>query len=342
MVPSPFRFAPRGEKGRTAQRNGGSTIAAVLVFTVRRLVIFAVSLWAASVVVFVVLSVLPGDPATLILGTQATPEALAAVRAELGLDRPLVVQYVDWLGGVLTGDLGTSYISGLPVGPQIVDRLQVTIPLAAFGIALSILGAVPAGIVAAARHRRLADTVISTASQLGLAVPAFWAGLMFVTFLAVRWRLFPAGGFPGWGEDFWGSVRALVLPAVSLALVQGAILTRYVRSAVLEVLNEDFIRTARAKGLTRTAALWRHGLRNAAIPVVTILGLQLAALLAGTVVIESVFVLPGLGNLLLQAITRRDLLLVQGAAFVITAVILVVNLAVDLVYPLIDPRVRRT
>ncbi len=310
-------------------------------FTLRRLVIFVVSLWAASVIVFALLSVLPGDPASVILGTQATPESLASLRAELGLDRSVVAQYLEWSGDLLRGDLGTSYINRLSIGGQIVDRLSVTIPLAVMGIALAVLVAVPAGVLAAARHRKTADTVISTLSQLGLAVPAFWAGLVFVTFLAVRWRIFPAGGFPGWSDDFLGSLKALVLPAVSLALVQGAILSRYVRSAVLEVMNEDFIRTARAKGLTRTEALWRHGLRNAAIPVVTILGLQLAALLAGTVVIESVFVLPGLGNLLLQAISRRDLLLVQGAAFVIAAIILLVNLVIDLSYPLIDPRVRR-
>jgi len=313
----------------------------VALFTLRRLAIFVVSLWAASVIVFALLSVLPGDPAAVILGTQATPESLASLRSELGLDRPVVVQYLDWSGDLLRGDFGTSYINRLSIGRQIVDRLTVTVPLALMGIALAVLVAVPAGVLAAARHRKATDTVVSTLSQLGLAVPAFWAGLVFVTFLAVRWRIFPAGGFPGWSDDFLGSLKALVLPSVSLALVQGAILARYVRSAVLEVMNEDFIRTARAKGLTRTGALWRHGLRNAAIPVVTILGLQLAALLAGTVVIESVFVLPGLGNLLLQAISRRDLLLVQGAAFVIAAIILLVNLIVDLSYPLIDPRVRR-
>ena len=310
-------------------------------FVLRRFLIFVASLLAASVIVFAVLSVLPGDPATVILGTQATPESVANLRTELGLDRSIPVQYLDWSGSLIRGDLGTSYINRLPIGAQIADRLTVTIPLALMGIALAVFGAIPAGILAAARHRKATDTVISTLSQLGLAVPAFWAGLVFVTFLAVRWKFFPAGGFPGWSGDFWGSIRALVLPSVSLALVQGAILTRYVRSAVLDVMNEDFIRTARAKGLTRTAALWRHGLRNAAIPVVTILGLQLAALLAGTVVIESVFVLPGLGNLLLQGIARRDLLLVQGAAFVIAAFILFVNLVVDLSYPLIDPRVRR-
>ena len=310
-------------------------------FVVRRIAVFLLSLLAASIVVFFVLSVLPGDPATVILGTQATPEAVAELRAELGLDRPIFVQYLDWLGGVTTGDFGTSYVTQISVGAQIRDRLAVTIPLALMAITLTLLIALPAGVYAAARHRKAGDTTVSTLSQVGLAIPAFWAGLLLVSVFAVHWQIFPAGGFPGWGEDFWGSLRALVLPAIALALVQAAILTRYARSAVLEVMNEDFIRTARAKGMTRTRSLWRHGLRNAAIPVLTILGLQLAALLGGTVVIESVFVLPGLGSMLLQAITRRDLLLVQGAALVIAGMILLVNLLVALAYPLIDVRVHQ-
>ena len=310
-------------------------------FVVRRIAVFLVSLLAASIIVFFVLSVLPGDPATLILGTQATPEAVAELQSQLGLDRSVFVQYLDWLSGAATGDFGTSYITQISVGAQIVDRLAVTIPLALMAITLTILIAVPAGVYAAARHRRAGDTAVSTLSQVGLAIPAFWAGLILVTIFAVNWQIFPAGGFPGWSEDFWGSLRALILPAISLALVQAAILTRYVRSAVLEVMNEDYIRTARAKGLKRSSSLWRHGLRNAAIPVLTILGLQLAALLGGTVVIESVFVLPGLGSMLLQAITRRDLLLVQGAAIVIAGMILLINLVVDLTYPFIDSRVRQ-
>ncbi len=291
-------------------------------------------------VVFWVLSVLPGDPATRILGVQATPEKVAALRHDLGLDRSLVSQYGDWISGAVRGDFGQSYVSGNDVSPQITDRLKITLPLAVFGMLLASAVALPAGIFAASHHRRIGDVLVSALSQIGISVPAFWAGLLLTTYLAVRWGLFPAGGFPGWSESPWGSVKSLILPAVSLALVQGAILTRYVRSAVLEVMREDFVRTARAKGLTREVALRRHGLRNAAIPVVTILGLQLAALLAGTVVIENVFVLPGLGRLLVQSIGRRDLLVVQGVTLVITATILAVNLVVDLLYNLLDPRLR--
>lgn len=300
---------------------------------------FAFSILVASILVFFVMAVLPGDPAQLMLGTQATPEAVDALRAELGLDRPVIVQYLDWLGGAVRGDLGKSVFSGQEITPQIIDRMKVTFPLAVMAMFLTVVISFPLGVYAAARHRRLGDAVVSVISQVGLAVPAFWAGLLLVTVFAVGYGWFPASGFPGWGVSVTGSLRALLLPAISLAIVQSAIITRFVRSAVLETLREDYIRTARSKGLTKWAALWRHGLRNAAIPVLTILGLQFAALTAGTVVIESVFVLPGLGSMLLQGINRRDLPLVQGGAITIALLILGMNLLVDLTYRLLDPRV---
>ncbi|MEX1044413.1 MAG: ABC transporter permease [Acidimicrobiia bacterium] len=309
-------------------------------YVVRRLGVFLFSVVVASGLVFSVMSILPGDPAQVMLGTQATPESVAALRTELGLDRPIPIQYLDWLSGVVRGDLGTSIFSGQDIAAQIASRLQVTMPLAVMAMTMTILLAFPAGVYAASRHRHLGDTVVTTLSQVGLAIPAFWAGLILVTVFAVGRGWFPANGFPGWNSAGEG-LRALFLPALSLAIVQGAIITRYVRAAVLDTMREDYIRTARAKGLSRSAALWRHGLRNAAIPVLTILGLQFAALLAGTVVIETVFVLPGLGSMLLQAITRRDLLLVQGGAFVIVAFILTINLLVDLTYRFVDPRVAR-
>ncbi len=289
---------------------------------------------------FWVLAVLPGDPASRILGTQATPENVARLRQDLGIDRSIPVQYLDWVGGTLTGDLGTSYVTQEEIAPLITDRLKVTVPLAFFGMFLATAVAIPAGVFAASRHREAGDTAVSVLSQVGISIPAFWAGLLLTTYVAVKWGILPANGFPGWGESIPNSIKHLILPSVSLALVQGAILTRYVRSAVLQVMREDYIRTARAKGLTRQRALWRHGLRNAAIPVITILGLQLAALLAGTVVIENVFVLPGLGRMLVQAIERRDLLLVQSTTLIITTAILGVNLLVDLIYNLVDPRLR--
>lgn len=311
-------------------------------YVIRRIAVFAFSVLVASMLVFAVMTILPGDPAQVMLGTQATPEAVDALRTELGLDRSLVVQYFDWLAGAGRGDLGTSVFSGQEIAPQIVGRLKVTIPLAVMAMGLTVLISFPLGVFAAARHRRLGDSVVSMVSQVGLAIPAFWAGLLLVTVFAVGYGWFPAGGFPGWDVSIWQSLRALFLPAVSLSIVQSAIITRFVRSAVLETMGQDYIRTARSNGLTRSQALWRHGLRNAAIPVLTILGLQFAALTAGTVVIESVFVLPGLGSMLLQGITRRDLPLVQGGAMAIAVLILGVNLVVDLTYGLLDPRVRES
>lgn len=308
---------------------------------VRRLAVFLASVLAASMLVFFAMSVLPGNQARVLLGTQATPEKVAALESELGLDRPIWVQYGDWLSGAVRGDLGESHLNGLRIWPQIVDRLQITAPLAGLALALTITIGFPLGLAAATYHRRPIDTVISTISQMGLAIPAFWAGLMLISYFAVSRNWFPASGFPGWSSSIPDSFKALLLPAISLALVQSSVITRYVRSAVLDTLRQDYIRTARAKGLTLNAALWKHGLRNAFIPVLTILGLQFAALLAGTVVIERVFVLPGLGTMLLQAVTRRDLMLVQGAALVIVVLILFLNLIIDLVYRLVDPRLTR-
>ena len=308
-------------------------------YVIRRLGVFALSVLASSALVFLVMSILPGDPAQVMLGAQATPEALHELRLELGLDRPLIARYLDWLLGAMRGDLGTSPFSGRPVAGQVVDRLQVTIPLAALAMSLTTLISVPLGVYAASRHRRLADNVISVGSQLGLAVPAFWAGLILVSVFAVNLGWFSAGGFPGWGVSSGESLKSLVLPSISLAIAQSAIVTRHVRAAILDAMGHDYIRTARSKGLTRPAALRRHGLRNAAIPVLTVFGVQFAALLAGAVVIESVFVLPGLGSLLLQGVAGRDLPLVQGGAFAVVVLILSANLAVDLMYRLIDPRV---
>jgi peptide/nickel transport system permease protein len=310
-------------------------------YVIRRVSVFLLSVLLASILVFSVMSILPGDPAQVIAGTQATPESVEALRQELGLNRPIPIQYFDWLGGAVRGDLGESALTGRPVAPQVRDKLAITLPLATSAMVLTILISFPLGLFAAANHRRAGDAVVSIISQLGLAVPAFWAGLLLVTAFAVNRRWFPASGFPGWSESFWGSIEALILPAISLAIVQSAIISRYVRSAVLDTLREDYIRTARSKGLTRARALWKHGLRNAAIPVLTVLGLQFAALFAGTVVIERVFVLPGLGRMLLDGITDRDLPLVQGGAFAVVTLILTVNLIIDLTYRLIDPRVAR-
>jgi peptide/nickel transport system permease protein len=305
-----------------------------------RLGILVLSLLVASALVFVVVNVLPGDPASVVLGTNATPEALRALREQMGLDRPGWERYLAWLAGMLHGDLGTSLLSRSPVAPEIAEKLSVSAPLAALASAIALAVSLPLGVLAGVRYRRLTGSLISALSLGGIAIPAFWFGLLLVTIFAIRLRLLPAGGFVPWTEDPAGALRSLLLPGLALGLIQGAVLTRYVRSAVVEVQREDFIRTARAKGLTRGQALRRHGLRNAAIPVVTVLGIQLTSLLVGAIVIENVFVLPGLGRLLFQAVGNRDLVLVQDLVVLLTSVVLVVNFLTDLSYRLLDPRIR--
>lgn len=298
------------------------------------------SLAVSSVLVFGFMAVLPGDPARVALGVNASDEAVAQLRQQFGLDRSLVTQYADWLGGLLHGDFGTSYVSKVAIGPQVFDRLQVTLWLVVTSMVIALVVAVPAGTVMAARHRRISGLVLSAISQLGVAVPAFLAGILLITIFAVKLGWLPANGWTPPAQDPGMFVRQLILPALSLGLVQGAVLTRYVRSAVLDVLREDYLRTARAKGLRPFPALWRHGMRNAAVPVVTVLGLQLATLLIGAVVVERVFVIPGLGSLLLDGVSNRDLLLVQDVVMLLVVAVLVVNFVVDLLYLALDPRLR--
>ncbi len=307
----------------------------------RRALIFVVSALVASVAVFGLLAVLPGDPAQVALGVSATPELLAKTRQEFGIDRPLATQYVEWIGGVLSGDFGNSYVTREPIGPHLIDRLGVTMWLVGAGMLVALLIALPAGVFAAVRHRRASGSVISGLSQLGVAVPGFVAAIILVQIFAVDLRWLPAGG---WTPPIIGPLdflSGLVLPALSLGLVQGAVLTRYVRSSVIDVLREDYLRTARAKGLTPYRALLRHGLRNASVPVVTVLGLQLATLLIGAVVIERVFVIPGLGSMLLDAVSNRDLLTVQGIVLVLVLAVLLVNFVVDVLYTVLNPRLRQ-
>ncbi|GAB3953101.1 ABC transporter permease [Kribbella albertanoniae] len=307
---------------------------------IERTAVLLVSLGVSSVLVFGFMAVLPGDPARVALGVNASDEAVAELRRQFGLDRPLPTQYVDWLGGLLRGDLGTSYVSKAAIGPQVFDRLQVTLLLVVAGMLIALVLAVPAGTVMAARHRRLSGVALSALSQVGVAVPAFLAGILLIMVFAVKLGWLPANGWTPPAVDPVQFLRQLVLPALSLGLVQGAVLTRYVRSAVLDVLREDYLRTARAKGLRPFPALWRHGLRNAAVPVVTVLGLQLATLLIGAVVVERVFVIPGLGSLLLDGVSQRDLILVQDVVMVLVVAVLLVNFLVDLLYVALDPRLR--
>jgi len=305
-----------------------------------RLAALLASLFAASILVFFVVNLLPGDVATVMLGTSATPENVAILRHQLGLDQPLWLRYMQWLWGMLRGDLGVSVLSHSEIGPLLVQKLSVSGPLALLAALIALVVSVPVGVVAGVRYRRLSGAIISALSLGGIAIPAFWAGLLLATIFAVKLRLFPAGGFVDWSEDPVAAARSLLLPAVALGLVQAAVLTRFIRSAIIEVQREDFIRTARAKGLTRWQALQRHGFRNAAIPVVTVLGIQITSLLVGAIVIENVFVLPGLGRLLFQSVGNRDLIVVQDLVMLLTTVVLVVNFLVDLSYRMLDPRIR--
>lgn len=306
----------------------------------RRIVIFAMSLAVASLLIFVICAALPGDIAQVILGQSATPEALADLRRSLGLDRPFLVRYLDWVTSMLTGDFGTSYLNRLSVSSQIVGRLGVTGWLVGFAMLLAVLIAIPVGLLAAVRSRRLSGLVVSGLSQLGLAIPAFWAGILLVLVFAVKLRWLPANGYVRLLDDPAEWAAHLVLPVVSLAVVQASVLVRYVRSAIIDVSREDYIRTARAAGWTRMRALLRHGVRNASLSIVTVVGLQLATLFVGAIVIEQVFALPGLGQLLLDAVGKRDLVVVQGTVMVLAFAVLVINALVDLSYLALDPRLR--
>ena len=299
-----------------------------------------VTLLVASLLIFLLLEILPGDPAAVILGVGAQEDTLRALRAELGLDLPAPVRYLNWLGEVLQGDFGRSYTYDTPVQELLLNRVELSLPLALLAILLSTGIAIPLGVFAASRHRKVADTGIMGFAQLGVAVPNFWFAILLILLFSVKLGWFSAGGFAGWDAGWFPAFKSLVLPAVALALPQAAILARVTRSSVLETVQEDYIRTARAKGLSRSQALWRHAVRNALIPVVTILGLQLSFLLAGTIIIENVFYLPGVGRLLFQAIAQRDLMVVKNLVLVLAATVVLINFLVDLLYAVLDPRLR--
>ena len=314
-------------------------------FLFQRLASFAATLAVASLLVFAVLEVLPGNPAEVMLGDTATPESLQALETKLGLDRPAATRYLDWIGGLLRGESAQSYAYDTPTFELIGERLQVSLPLALLAMALTVAIALAAGVYAAAHHRRAGDTGVMLLSQLGLSIPNFWLAILLILLFAVHLQWVGAGGFPGWREDDGGGLgaglAALLLPALALAAVQAAILARVTRSSVLEAMREDWVRTARAKGLSRRQVLWRHVLRNAMIPVLTIMGLQFANLVTGAIVVENVFVLPGIGRLVFQAIANRDLVLVRDVIMLLAGFVVLVNFVVDVLYAVVDPRLRR-
>lgn len=305
-----------------------------------RLAILFGTIVVASIILFALLAVLPGNPAQVALGVNSSPEALKQTMEEFGTDRPLVIQYLSWFGNFLHGSFGRSYLTRAEIGPQIADRAEVTAWLVGLGTLVAIVVAVPLGVAAAVRHQKVSGTLLSGITQVGIAIPSFIAAILLINIFAVRLQWLPSGGWTPPGTDIEMFLRQIGLPVLSLGLIEAAILSRYVRSATLNVLREDYMRTARAKGLTRGRAFMRHGMRNVAIPVVTVLGLEVSALLVGAIIIESVFVMPGLGGLLLDSVSNRDLLLVQGIVMVLLVAVLVVNFITDAVYLLIDPRLR--
>jgi peptide/nickel transport system permease protein len=312
----------------------------MIVFLVRRCAGFLAALAAATLIVFLVLEVLPGDPARIMLGVEAQPESVALLRRELGLDRPAPERYIAWIGGLLRGDLGSSYTYHVPVAELVGERLAVTVPLALISTCLSFALALVLGLYAASHRGGPGDIGIMAVTQLGIAVPNFWFAILLILLFAVTLGWLPSGGFPGWSAGIAPALKSLLLPALSLAIVQAAILARITRSAVLDILGDDFVRTARAKGNSRSRTLWRHVLRNALIPVVTIMGLQFSSLLAGTIIVENVFYLPGLGRLIFQAITQHDLVVIKDVVVLLAALVIAINFAIDLLYLAIDPRLR--
>jgi peptide/nickel transport system permease protein len=310
------------------------------IFLLKRCFILLLTLILVSIAIFAVLLVIPSDPAQIILGIHATPETLQTLRHQLGLDRPIILQYLGYMKGLAMGDLGRSITYDVPISSLIFSRLQVTIPLAVFSMIFAIVLSIPMGIYSSLHRNRVGDYGIMVFSQIGLAVPAFWAGILLILLFAVNLHWFPAGGFHPWQVDPFRTLKSLFLPALSLGFVRAAVLTRMTRSSMLEVLGEDYIRTAQSKGLPRRWVVYKHALRNAIIPVVTIVGLQAGDLLAGAIIIENVFHLPGVGRLVFEAIGQRDLPVIQGVVLLIAMMIVVINFFMDVAYRYLDPRIR--
>lgn len=312
----------------------------MLWFILKRIAGFAVTLFAASLAIFFLLDILPGDPARFILGVNASADTVNNLREQMGLNLPVWQRFWGWAFGLIQGDFGTSHTQGVAVATLIGERLLVSIPLAFLAMFISVIIGIPAGIFAARRRGKAADTLVMVLAQMGIAIPNFWFGMLLVLVFAVGLHWLPTGGFVPWDENAFDAARALILPGLALALPQAAILARVMRTALVDVAGADYIRTARAKGLTEGQAIRRHGVRNALLPVLTILGLQFAFLIAGTIIVENVFFLPGLGRLIFTAISARDLVLVRGALMVLVVAVTFTMLLVDIAYGLIDPRLR--
>ena len=310
-------------------------------FFLRRSCVFLLTLFVASLAIFAMVEIIPGDPARTMLGLNASDEAVAALRTELNLNQSGIRRYLAWIGGIFQGDFGLSYTYRTPAITLIAERLAITLPLALYALILTIGIALPLGAFAGTREGTATDRLITLASQFGIALPNFWFAVMLILIFALNLGWLPAGGFDGWEAGMAQGLIHLTLPAIALALPQASILLRVMRGALIETARQDYIRTARAKGLSRDQALWRHGFANALIPVLTILGMQLSFLIAGAIIIENVFRLPGLGRLIVQAINQRDLILAEAIILLMVALVISVSFLTDLLYGAIDPRLRR-
>ncbi len=308
-------------------------------YIIQRLLLALVVVLGVSFVVFLIIHLVPGDPARVILGVQANEGNVAALQERLGLNRPFLEQYGSWLWGVLNGDFGRSLITRQEVAPQLARRLPATLQLAGAALVIGMLIAFPAGIISALRPGSKTDVFTSVLSQVGVAVPDFWMGIMLILLFSLTLGWLPSRGYTPLSENFMDWLAHIILPAATLGVISGSIQTRFIRSAMLEVMNENYIRTARAKGLSERLVITRHALRNAMITIVTIIGLQITALLSAVVVVEVVFGWPGLGRLALNSVLDRDYPLLQGAVLVIAVLLTLVNLLVDLVYFFLDPRI---
>lgn len=318
----------------------GVTAHPVARFLARRVAYSLVVLVGVLVVVFALVQLVPGDPVRIALGTRYTPEAYEALRSASGLDRPLIVQFFSYLGNALTGDLGVSFRNGDPVTATLLDRLPATVSLGLVGIVIALLIAIPAGIYSALREGRVSDTIVRVGSQFGVSVPDFWMGILFIALFSSTLGWLPTSGYRPLFDDPAGWLRHIVLPGLTVGLVAAAIMTRYIRSAVLEVASMGYVRTARSKGLSPRVVTLRHTVRNALIPVLTITGIQLATILGGVIVVEVVFAWPGLGRLVYNAVAARDYPVIQGAVLLMAALFLLINLVVDVLYAVVDPRIR--
>ena len=309
-------------------------------FLVRRTAQMLLALLGVSIIVFAIIHLVPGDPIRTALGTRFDPDIYEALRVRNGLDKPIVVQYFSWLGNAVTGDLGVSFRSGRPVTEMVLERLPATITLAFSALVIALIVALPLGTLSAIRQGTVLDDIATTASQIGVSVPDFWAGIMYILLFSLTLSWLPPSGFTPITEDPVDWLRHLILPALSVGLVSGAIIFRFVRSSVLEAMNQDYVRTARAKGLSEWAVIRGTVLPNAWIPIVTVVGLQLGFLLGGVVVVETIFAWPGLGRLALLAVQDRDFPVLQGAVLYIAFMFLLISLLVDLLYGVLDPRIR--